>query len=138
MNIEGRPNRVATMVTLSPDEQFLIVGTKFDEPAEANPDGSPILWVKEDDGRLRSIASNAPDPDGLIVFPVEGRGTLLSRAVVGSGPVGRRRRPSWWAGGRRRGQGRCARLALGPVRRRDPRAAAVPACTAVHPSTDVP
>ena len=61
MNIEGRPNRVATMVTLSPDEQFLIVGMKFDEPAEANPDGSPILWVKEDDGRL-DVASNAPDP----------------------------------------------------------------------------
>ena len=76
VNVEGKPNRVATMVTLSPDEQFLIVGTTFDQPAEANPDGSPILWVKEDDGRLRSIASNAPDPDGLIVFPVEGHGTL--------------------------------------------------------------
>ena len=60
VNVEGKPNRVATMVTLSPDEQFLIVGTTFDQPAEANPDGSPILWVKEDDGRLRSIASNAP------------------------------------------------------------------------------
>ena len=76
VNVEGKPNRVSTMVTLSPDEQFLIVGTTFDQPAEANPDGSPILWVKEDDGRLRSIASNAPDPDGLIVFPVEGHGTL--------------------------------------------------------------
>ena len=76
VNVEGKPNRVATMVTLSPDEQFLIVGTTFDQPAEANPDGSPILWVKEDDGRLRSIASNAPDPDGLIVFPVEGHGAL--------------------------------------------------------------
>ena len=48
VNVEGKPNRVATMVTLSPDEQFLIVGTTFDQPVEANPDGSPILLVRED------------------------------------------------------------------------------------------
>ena len=76
VNVDGKPNRVATMVTLSPDEQFLIVGTTFDQPADANPDGSPILWVKGEDGTPRSVASNAPDPDGLIVFPVSGHGTL--------------------------------------------------------------
>jgi 6-phosphogluconolactonase (cycloisomerase 2 family) len=86
-NVEGKPRRVATMVTLSPDEQFLIVGTTFDQPAEANPDGSPILWVKGMDGMLRSVASNAPDPDGIIVFPVEGHGTL-GEALVQDGGAG--------------------------------------------------
>ena len=45
VNTPDKPNRVATMVALSPDAQFLIVGTTFDEPAKPNPDGSPILWV---------------------------------------------------------------------------------------------
>ena len=54
-NVEGKPRRVATMVTLSPDEQFLIVGTTFDQPAEANPDGSPILWVKPPPAAARSL-----------------------------------------------------------------------------------
>jgi len=74
-NTMDKPNRVATMTALSPDEKFLIVGTTFDEPANANPDGSPILWVQKN-GAPHSIASNAPDPDGLIVFPVGAYGTL--------------------------------------------------------------
>jgi 6-phosphogluconolactonase (cycloisomerase 2 family) len=76
INTMDKPNRVATMVTLSPDERFLLVGTTFDEPAETNPDGSPILWVRRDDGNLHVIASNAPDPDGLVVFPVDAYGRL--------------------------------------------------------------
>jgi 6-phosphogluconolactonase (cycloisomerase 2 family) len=76
VNVEGKPNRVATMVTLSPDAKFLIVGTTFDEPAKPNPDGSPILWVSPNGGAPRSVASNAPDPDGLIVFPVNPHGGL--------------------------------------------------------------
>jgi len=75
-NTPDKTNRVPTMVVLSPDERFLIVGTTFDEPATTNPDGSPILWVRRPDGRPYSIASNAPDPDGLVVFPVGGDGTL--------------------------------------------------------------
>jgi 6-phosphogluconolactonase (cycloisomerase 2 family) len=75
VNTQDKPNRVATMVTLSPDERFLLVGTTFDEPASVNPDGSPILWVQRN-GTLHSIASNAPDPDGLVVFPVSAHGTL--------------------------------------------------------------
>src|SRR5918992_6184339 len=75
VNTEDKPNRVATMVTLSPDAKFLIVGTTFDEPAKPNPDGSPILWASRN-GSLHSVASNAPDPDGLVVFPVEGHGAL--------------------------------------------------------------
>jgi hypothetical protein len=76
VNTEDKPNRVATMVTLSPDAKFLIVGTTFDEPAKPNPDGSPILWVSHDGDEPHSVASNAPDPDGLVVFPVNGDGTL--------------------------------------------------------------
>ncbi|MFF7190417.1 beta-propeller fold lactonase family protein [Streptomyces sp. NPDC008222] len=75
VNTMSKPKRVATMAALTADEKFLVVGTTFDEPAHANPDGSPILWV-EKDGVPHSIASNAPDPDGLIVFPVHADGTL--------------------------------------------------------------
>ena len=75
VNTMDKPNRVATMAALSADEKFLVVGTTFDEPADANPDGSPILWVQKN-GVPHSIASNAPDPDGLIVFPVGAYGTL--------------------------------------------------------------
>jgi len=76
VSTEDKPNRVATMVALSPDAKFLIVGTTFDEPAKPNPDGSPILWVSGNGDAPRSVASNAPDPDGLVVFPVNGHGAL--------------------------------------------------------------
>jgi 6-phosphogluconolactonase (cycloisomerase 2 family) len=76
VNVEGKPNRVATMVALSPDAKFLIAGTTFDEPAKPNPDGSPILWVSDNGETPHSVASNAPDPDGLVVFPVTGHGAL--------------------------------------------------------------
>jgi len=72
------PNRVPTMAVLSPDGKFLILGTTFDElPSRKNPDGSLILWIpRGDNGTLHSIASNAPDPDGIIVFPVGADGSL--------------------------------------------------------------
>jgi 6-phosphogluconolactonase (cycloisomerase 2 family) len=72
------PNRVPTMAVLSPDGKFLILGTTFDElPSRKNPDGSLILWIpRGDNGTLHSIASNAPDPDGIIVFPVGAGGSL--------------------------------------------------------------
>ena len=76
VNVEGKPNRVATTVELSPDGKFLLVGTTFDEPAKPNPDGSPILWVSHNGEAPHSVASNAPDPDGLAVFPVNGHGAL--------------------------------------------------------------
>lgn len=76
VNLPGKPNRVATMVALSPDAKFLLVGTTFDEPAKPNPDGSPILWVSHNGDAPHSVASNAPDPDGLAVFPVNGDGSL--------------------------------------------------------------
>ena len=67
------------MVTLTPNEKFLFVGTTFDEPIVSTglyPDGSPILWVQRAGGALHSIASNAPDPDGLAVFPLQKDGSL--------------------------------------------------------------
>jgi hypothetical protein len=76
VNTHAKTNRVSTMVVVSPDERFVFVGTTFDEPASANPDGSPILWVRRPGGSLRSIASNAPDPDGLVVFPIQPDGSL--------------------------------------------------------------
>jgi 6-phosphogluconolactonase (cycloisomerase 2 family) len=76
VNTPGKPLRVSTMVVLSPDERFLVVGTTFDEPAKTNPDGSPILWADQPDGSKKSVASNAPDPDGIIVFPVQEDGSL--------------------------------------------------------------
>jgi 6-phosphogluconolactonase (cycloisomerase 2 family) len=71
-------NRGPTMVVLSPNGKFLIVGTTFDElPSRKNPDGSLILWIpRGPDGALHVIASNAPDPDGIVVFPVGGDGGL--------------------------------------------------------------
>jgi 6-phosphogluconolactonase (cycloisomerase 2 family) len=71
------PNRVPTMAVLSPDGKFLFVGTTFDElPTRKNPDGSLILWIPQKDGALHVIASNAPDPDGIVVFPVGQDGAL--------------------------------------------------------------
>src|SRR5215469_2033776 len=79
VNTKDKTDRVPTMAVLSPDGKFLLVGTTFDQPIAHTgtyPDGSPILWVPQPDGKYKVIASNAPDPDGLIVFPVQDDGTL--------------------------------------------------------------
>jgi 6-phosphogluconolactonase (cycloisomerase 2 family) len=79
VNTHDKPNRVSTMVVVSPDEKFIFVGTTFDEPIVSTglyPDGSPILWVQRGGGAFHSIASNAPDPDGLAVFPLREDGSL--------------------------------------------------------------
>src|SRR6266851_8414505 len=44
VNTHNKLDRVATMATLSPDGRLLFVGTTWDEPPAANPDGSPVLW----------------------------------------------------------------------------------------------
>src|SRR6476646_4212854 len=78
-NTPEKPHRVPTMGVLSPDERFFLVGTTFDLPIAISgtyPDGSPILWVPGPDGKPRSVASNAPDPDGIVVFRVDANGTL--------------------------------------------------------------
>ena len=79
VNTYSKRNRVATMVVVSPNEQLVIVGTTFDEPIALTglyPDGSPILWVQRAGGAFHSIASNAPDPDGLAVFQLQMDGSL--------------------------------------------------------------
>jgi 6-phosphogluconolactonase (cycloisomerase 2 family) len=79
VNTPDKTDRIPTMAVLSPNGKFLLVGTTFDRPIAhvgTYPDGSPILWVPQTDGTYRVIASNAPDPDGLIVFPVRDDGTL--------------------------------------------------------------
>ncbi len=78
-NTETKLNRVPTMAVISPDGRFLLVGTTFDVPIAISgtyPDGSPILWVPGPDGKYKVVASNAPDPDGLVVFPINADGTL--------------------------------------------------------------
>jgi 6-phosphogluconolactonase (cycloisomerase 2 family) len=78
-NTPDKPHRVPTEAVLSPDEKFLLVGTTFDLPIAISgkyPDGSPILWVSGPDGKLKSVASNAPDPDGIVIFRVNANGTL--------------------------------------------------------------
>jgi 6-phosphogluconolactonase (cycloisomerase 2 family) len=79
VNTQDKNDRVPTMAVLSPDGKFLLVGTTFDRPIAhvgTYPDGSPILWVGQPDGSYKVIASNAPDPDGLAVFPLTADGTL--------------------------------------------------------------
>jgi WD40 repeat protein len=79
VNTKDKTDRVPTMAALSPDGKFLVVGTTFDQPIAhvgTYPDGSPILWVQQANGTFKVIASNAPDPDGLVVFPVDRNGTL--------------------------------------------------------------
>jgi 6-phosphogluconolactonase (cycloisomerase 2 family) len=79
VNTKDKTDRVPTMSALSPDGKFLLVGTTFDRPIAHTgtyPDGSPILWVQQPDGKFKVIASNAPDPDGLVVFAVDANGTL--------------------------------------------------------------
>jgi hypothetical protein len=89
VNTYSKRNRVATMVVVSPNEKFVLVGTTFDEPIALTglyPDGSPILWVQRAGGAFHSIASNAPDPDGLAVFPLEKDGSLgTARFLDGGG-----------------------------------------------------
>jgi hypothetical protein len=78
-NTPEKLHRVPTMGVLSPDEKFLLVGTTFDLPIAISgtyPDGSPIVWVPGPDGKVSSVASNAPDPDGIVIFRVSANGTL--------------------------------------------------------------
>ena len=87
-NTPDKPHRVPTMGVLSPDEKFLLVGTTFDVPIAISgtyPDGSPILWVTGPDGETRSVASNAPDPDGIVIHRVNADGTLGEGAFQDGG-----------------------------------------------------
>jgi hypothetical protein len=76
------------MVVVSPNEKFVLVGTTFDEPIAFTglyPDGSPILWVQRGGGAFHSIASNAPDPDGIAVFSLAKDGSLRTAKFLDAG-----------------------------------------------------
>jgi len=85
VNTKEKTGRVITMVRLSPDGKFLLVGIIFDELPNKNPDGSPILWVRRPDGTLKSVIGNASDPDGLVVFAVQEDGSLGSPSFHDAG-----------------------------------------------------
>jgi hypothetical protein len=70
-----KPGRITTMLTLAPDQPFLLVGSSIDEPPSSNSDGSPTFSALRN-GMPHSIFSNDPDPDGLAVFPVNQHGLL--------------------------------------------------------------
>src|SRR5262249_11358163 len=76
VNTHHKPNRVSTMVVVVPNGRCRVVGTQCAEPAPAHRGGWPILWVRRRGGSLRSIASNAPDPDGFAVFAIHEDGSL--------------------------------------------------------------
>jgi 6-phosphogluconolactonase (cycloisomerase 2 family) len=87
-NTATKLNRVPTMSVISPDGKFLLVGTTFDLPIAISgmyPDGSPILWVQGPDGKYKVVASNAPDPDGLVVFRINSDGTLSGPSFYDGG-----------------------------------------------------
>jgi 6-phosphogluconolactonase (cycloisomerase 2 family) len=65
VNTQDKTDRVTTSATLSPDERFLLIGNIMDERPSTNPDGTP-----------KYVIANISDPDGLVVFPVRGDGTL--------------------------------------------------------------
>jgi 6-phosphogluconolactonase (cycloisomerase 2 family) len=85
VNTKEKTERVTTMGVLSPDGKFLLVGTIFDELPSKNPDGSPILWIRQPDGTLKSVLANASDPDGLITFAVKEDGSLGSPSFHDAG-----------------------------------------------------
>ena len=58
---------------------FSLSAPRFDLPIAISgtyPDGSPILWVPGPNGKPMFVASNAPDPDGIVIFRVNADGTL--------------------------------------------------------------
>src|SRR3546814_296881 len=69
--------RVATQAVVSPDGRFLLVDILFDAHPSANPDGTPNL-----------VVTNAPDPDGLVVFPIHDDGTLGKASFNDAGGAG--------------------------------------------------
>jgi hypothetical protein len=86
VNTMDKPKRVATMASLTADEKLLVVGTTFDQPAAANPDGSPILWAEKNgvriDGNVLSVVKDPACPK------VPGNGTFRAlNGTVSSGPA---------------------------------------------------
>lgn len=77
VNTATKTDRVPTQAVLSPDSRYLLVDILFDARPAVNPDGSAKL-----------IVANAPDPDGLVIFPVRADGTLGAPAFRDAGGAG--------------------------------------------------
>jgi 6-phosphogluconolactonase (cycloisomerase 2 family) len=77
VNTATKTDRVSTQAVLSPDGRFLLVDILFDAHPAANPDGSPNL-----------VVANAPDPNGLVIFPVRDDGTLDEASFADAGGAG--------------------------------------------------
>ena len=77
VNTATKTDRVSTQAVLSPEGNFLLVDILFDARPAANPDGSPKL-----------VVANAPDPDGLVIFPVGDDGTLGEASFADAGGAG--------------------------------------------------
>jgi 6-phosphogluconolactonase (cycloisomerase 2 family) len=77
VNTATKRDRVSSQAVLSPDGRFLLVDVLFDARPAANPGGSPNL-----------VVANAPDPDGLAIFPVRGDGTLDEASFADAGGAG--------------------------------------------------
>lgn len=77
VNTATKTDRVPTQAVLSPDGRFLLIDILFDARPAANPDGSPKL-----------VVGNAPDRDGLVIFPVRDDGTLVKASFADAGGAG--------------------------------------------------
>ncbi len=77
VNVSGKQNRMSTMVVLTPNGRHIFIGTRFDEPAWANPDGSAIPWSPACRTRTRRRAGQ--------INRVERGGWTWSRRLSGSG-----------------------------------------------------
>ncbi|MEO7802545.1 MAG: hypothetical protein ABIR81_11115 [Ginsengibacter sp.] len=74
VNIGAKTDRVATECVLTPDSKFLMVDILFDKRPGMKPDGSPDLAV-----------ANMVDKDGLVIFPVNGDGSLGAAQFTDAG-----------------------------------------------------
>lgn len=74
VNIGAKTDRVATECVLTPDAKFLMVDILFDKRPGMKPDGSPDLAV-----------ANMMDKDGLVIFPVNGDGSLGTAQFTDAG-----------------------------------------------------
>ncbi len=74
VNVGAKTDRVATECVLTPDAKFLMVDILFDKRPGMKPDGTPDLAV-----------ANMVDKDGLVIFPVNGDGSLGAAQFTDAG-----------------------------------------------------
>jgi len=77
VNVGTKTDRIPTQAVLTPDGQFLLVDILFDARPATLPDGTTQL-----------IVANAPDHDGIVVFPVAASGTLGAPSFQDAGGAG--------------------------------------------------